>query len=159
MRFDFIQRFARLYCILSPFSKQLWRHYIESFNLCNTLDWRKMSKKNARYYSRDYWLQFLNLKVFKCTNSISVSVSKNIPPLSGQQKTWWFGGIWNSFFSNHWEYFSGVEIQFIKSILPSQNSGKFANNLFQRVIEVISRLRDLYTFSGLALGRTTKRNY
>ena len=43
-------------CLLDwNFFEQLWRHYIESFNLCNTLDCRKTSKKNARYYSWDYW--------------------------------------------------------------------------------------------------------
>ena len=37
------------------FCEQLWRHYIESLNLCNALNCRKTSKKNARCYSQDYY--------------------------------------------------------------------------------------------------------
>ena len=45
------------------FSEQLWRHRGKAITFGNTFDCRKTSKKNARYYSRDYYFKYGWVKI------------------------------------------------------------------------------------------------
>ena len=48
-------RFSTVKCITKVSGFLLWRHSCSEKNGRNTLDYRKTGKKNARYYSRDYF--------------------------------------------------------------------------------------------------------